>query len=551
MASIKIAPNRLEQVQAARKQRDLPIDSPQWLIEASQILNPGTEVEQVSIGTWKRFLRGESVRKEYFQAFCQILGFEWQDVAATPQIAPLITNYDQGEAPDPPIFVNRSVEMATLKQWIVKDKVRLVSLLGMGGIGKTSLAARIATEVAGEFDYVIWRSLISAPSIKKIIGDWIKLFSQHRSIEIPSTLDEQITALIDRLRGARCLMILDNAESILPSGSDEDLHSPLLNIYGELFSRIGASAHQSCLIITSREQFSELRQLQGASLPVRVMKLAGLQQEAVEIFNARGVFSSAVEINRLIELYEGNPFILGTIADKIKTVFNNSIADFLQVPILSSGVESLLASQFDRLSRLEQSLVYWLAIHREPVSIDILAQDVLGESLVNIIPALNSLLDRSLILSARSGFTLQNVMMEYVSDRLIQQVSRELQERQFDLVETHSIVRATSPDYIRETQQRLLLQPIVDLLNKNRQIEKHLRSIISDYQQESLSTYTARAGYAIGNIINILVAGQIDLTGYNFSHLPIYQAYLHGVNLSDVNFSYCHFDRSVFSQSLA
>jgi hypothetical protein len=258
-----------------------------------------------------------------------------------------------------------------------------------------------------------------------------------------------------------------------------------------------------------------------------------------------------VEINRLIELYEGNPFILGTIADKIKTVFNNSIADFLQVPILSSGVESLLASQFDRLSRLEQSLVYWLAIHREPVSIDILAQDVLGESLVNIIPALNSLLDRSLILSARSGFTLQNVMMEYVSDRLIQQVSRELQERQFDLFETHSIVRATSPDYIRETQQRLLLQPIVDLLIKNRQIEKHLRSIISDYQQESLSTYTARAGYAIGNIINILVAGQIDLTGYNFSHLPIYQAYLHGVNLSDVNFSYCHFDRSVFSQSLA
>jgi NB-ARC domain len=525
MTSIKISPDRLEQIQAARKQRKLAIDKPQWLIEASQILNPGTEFEEVSIGTWKRFLRGESVRREYFRAFCQILGFEWQDMAAPAEIAPFITNYDLGEVPNPPIFVSRSTEMATLKRWIVNDKVRLVSLLGMGGIGKTSLAARIAEEVAGEFEYVIWRSLVSVPSIEQIIGDCIKLFSQCRSIDLPSTLDEQITALIDRLRSARCLMILDNAESILPSGSNGNFNSPLFNSYGELFRRIGASAHKSCLIVTSREQFNELRQLQGEYLPVRVMKLTGLQQEAVEILNARGVSGSAVEIDRLIGMYEGNPFILGSIADRIKIVFNNSIADFLQVPILYGGMESLLASQFDRLSRLEQSLMYWLAIHREPVTIQILVEDVLDESLVTIIPTLNSLLDRSLIQSTQSGFTLQNMMIEYVTDRFIRQISTELQDRRFDLFETHCIILSTSPDYIRSTQQRLLLQPIVDLLIKNRDIEKYLRSIIDEYQQESLIKYTDRSGYSIGNIINILVALQIELTGDEFSYLPIYQAY--------------------------
>jgi hypothetical protein len=425
--------------------------------------------------------------------------------------------------------------MATLKQWIIKDKVRLISLLGMGGIGKTSLAARIAVEVAGEFDYVIWRSLLLAPSIEQIIGDWIEFFSQHQAIELPSTLDEQITALIDRLRNFRCLIILDNAESILPSGSNGDLNSPLFNSYGELFRRIGASAHKSCLLVTSREQFNELRQLQGEYLPVRVMKLAGLQQEAVEIFKARGVFGSAVEIDRLIGMYEGNPFILGSIADRIKIVFNNIIADFLQVPISYGGMESLLASQFDRLSKLERSLVYWLAIHREPVTIQVLAKDVLNESSITIISALNSLLDRSLIQSTQSGFTLQNMLMEYAIDRFVRQISRELQDRTFDLFETHSIIRAASPDYIRATQQRLLLQPIVDLLIKNRDIERYLRSIIYEYHKESLSNYIDRSGYAIGNIINILVALQIELTGGEFSYIPIYQAYPGG-NSKELSF---------------
>jgi NB-ARC domain len=535
MTSIKISPDRLEQVQAARKQRKLAIDKPQWLIEASQILNPGTEFEEVSIGTWKRFLRGKAVRREYFQAFCQILGFEWQNMAATPKISPLIANCDLGEAPGLSIFVSRSTEMATLKRWIVNDKVRLVSLLGMGGIGKTSLAARIVEEVAGEFEYVIWRSLVSVPSIEQIIGDWLQLFSQDRSIDLPSTLDEQITALIDRLRSSRCLIILDNAESILPSGSNGDLNSPLGNSYGELLSRIGVSAHKSCLIVTSREQFNELRQLQGEYLPVRVMKLAGLQEEAIEIFNVRGVFGSAVEIDRLIGMYEGNPFILESIADRIKIVFNNSITDFLQVPILYGGMESLLASQFDRLSRLEQSLMYWLAIHREPVTIQILVEDVLDESLVTIIPALNSLLDRSLIQSTQAGFMLSNMMMEYAADRFIRQISRELEDRMFDLFETHCIILSTSPDYIRSTQQRLLLQPIVDLLIKNRDIEKYLRSIIDEYHQESLIKYTDRSGYSIGNIINILVALQIELTGGEFSYMPIYQAYPGG-NSKDFSF---------------
>jgi len=67
---------------------------------------------------------------------------------------------DWGEAPDVSVFYGRNAELTMLEQWIVSDRYRLVALLGMGGIGKTALSVKLAEQIQGEFEYVIWRSLL-------------------------------------------------------------------------------------------------------------------------------------------------------------------------------------------------------------------------------------------------------------------------------------------------------------------------------------------------------------------------------------------------------
>ncbi len=66
------------------------------------------------------------------------------------------------------IFYGRKEKLTELKRWIVADRCRLVALLGMGGMGKTSLAVKLGKQMQHDFERIIWRSLDS--SIKYIFG---------------------------------------------------------------------------------------------------------------------------------------------------------------------------------------------------------------------------------------------------------------------------------------------------------------------------------------------------------------------------------------------
>ncbi|MFN5964538.1 MAG: NB-ARC domain-containing protein, partial [Pseudanabaena sp.] len=109
-----------------------------------------------------------------------------------------------GEAIDVAKFCGRTQELETLREWIMADRCRVVTILGMGGMGKTALSVKIAEQLQNEFDYVIWRSLRHAPTFRDKMVDCLKILSQQHITTLPANFYEQITCLIEYFRKSRC-----------------------------------------------------------------------------------------------------------------------------------------------------------------------------------------------------------------------------------------------------------------------------------------------------------------------------------------------------------
>lgn len=496
----------------------------------------------------------------------QIQEQEKAKAIATPQ-------QDWGEAVDDVgMFYGREDERTTLKRWILEDRCRLVALLGMGGIGKTALALKLAEDIQDQFDFVIWRSLINPPPLKDILADLIQFLSQGQETELPASVEERLARLIHYLRNHRCLLILDNVETILQDVTFTGHYRQEYRDYGDLFERIGLGRrgeppHQSCLILTSREKLKEVTAHEGETLPVRAFKLSGLrEEEAKEILRVKGLWGTEEQQRKLINRYIGNPLALKFASTTIQELFQGSITEFLtQSTIIFGGIRNLLDQQFDRLSEPERKVMYWLAINRdEQVSLPGLQRDILPPiAQTELLEVLESLAQRNLIEKNTGFFFLHPVVMEYVIEKLVGQVCTEIAGDLSDwkkpvyienksssaLLKSHALIKAQAKDFVRQNQMLLILQPIKDrlitMLGSEQDLENKLKQILAELRGRS----PLEIGYAGGNIFNLLCQLKTDLSDYDFSHLTVWQAYLQGMTLHRVNFAYSNLAKSVFTET--
>jgi len=465
---------------------------------------------------------------------------------------------DWGEAVDVSTFYGREPELAQLQQWVVVDQCRLVTIVGMGGMGKTTLAVRFAEQVQDEFDVVIWRSLRNAPPVQELLADLVAFLSNQQS-GVSASLDGQISQLMGCLRASRCLLVLDNGESILSSDQRAGSYRKGYETYGQVFRCIGETHHQSCLVLTSREKVRELNTKEGTK--IRSLRLVGLGTEAGQaLIREKGFSVSVDEEQSLIDHYAGNPLALKIVATTIQELFGGNVAQFLeQGTVVFGDISDLLDQQFERLSALEKQIMRWLAIQREWMSLPELQHDIVPHvPQRSLIEALESLQLRSLIEKMTPmqcdlrpvSFTQQPVVMEYVTSRLVEQVCEEIIGVNVALLDSHALIKAQAKDYLRNTQVRLILKPIADYLMTHLGNQEGINYYLHQVLTSLRSRPGRQPGYAAGNLLNLLGQLGCQAKDFDFSHLTVWQAHLRGVNLHDANFAHADLSRSVFTQTL-
>lgn len=481
-----------------------------------------------------------------------------QSASKTVAVDPIVDQkikYDWGDAPNSTNFVGRSEEYGRVRSWIFDESVSVVGLLGIGGIGKTALAARIASssESGIYFDRVFWRSLRNAPKLVDLLVEALQFLSNEAYASIDKSIDQIFSDLAGIMTAKKCLIVLDNFESILASQKAGHFLNDY-EAYGKLVEFLGDSNHNSTLLFTGREKPHELSMLESVHGRVRSIELDGLStKDGQSILELKGVSGSDEDLAKLISTYSGNPLALKIISEMIREVYHGEIVDLIRdgQPIFDE-IQNIIEEQFNRLSPLECSIVYWLAIEREPISREVLSDSLSGHtSKRELAIALQALRRRSLIEQTESGFTLQNVIMEFASNEFTKIISEEISSNTLLFLNSHCLIKAEAADFIRQSQIRMILEPIsrelIRMFETENTVLEHLKHLC-----EMLKTkQETRQGYAAGSIINILIHLQFDLRFFDFSTLTIRQACLQNTQLCRVDFQNCEFSGSTFLETFS
>ncbi len=148
--------------------------------------------------------------------------------------------------PPPREFIGRYQEITALKRILLtqSNKTIVTGLIGMGGIGKTTLASAVANDPEIELafpDGTLWTSLYESKNTQKILVGWIKALGYSDSIE--NLEDSHLFDVFQSLvRKRRLLIVVD--------GADKDRLSNLDMFIKTLENSI---APNSRMLITSRE----------------------------------------------------------------------------------------------------------------------------------------------------------------------------------------------------------------------------------------------------------------------------------------------------------
>ncbi len=267
-------------------------------------------------------------------------------------------------------FHGREVELNQLKQLVFAN--RCIVVYGPAGIGKSALVAKLVTEIdaglAPSFDCIVWKSVCYAPSLESLTDDLLKALPRGQSMhrELPSSVADKTSLLIESLQTSRCLIVLDEAEAWLQGDRNKSFHTygEKYGEYGIFLRRLAEEKHHSCVVLTSQEPFKDVIKLQHSGRPSYSLKVTGLDLLAAKAILRKQGLTDEHKWENLLEPYLGNPSAIKQVASKIDRFFGGNVAKFLnhKTALTSEVYRNILlqGSQPGRLTSLEKQILLYL-----------------------------------------------------------------------------------------------------------------------------------------------------------------------------------------------
>jgi uncharacterized protein YerC len=317
--------------------------------------------------------------------------------------------HDLTLAPQISKFYNRESELKNLENWLINEHHKLISVLGLKGIGKTTLVKRFVDLNRDKFEVIIWQSLDFPDFLDLFIDNLLNL------VEIENKNNNNVRQLFELLKQKKCLIIFDDVQNIFVKEELAGQFKLEYREYQNLFRKIVEIEHQSSLILISQEKCDEMHCLDEELYAVKCLELSGLNN--IEILKNIGLKDENSWLS-LVKLYEGNPTYLQDIAILINDVYDGHVADFLNENniIISTKIQVIFTEVFERLSSQEKKITIALSKLEKAITRDDLKSN-LSLSDLDFIQGLQSLQKRFLVTKIKDEkilFILSPVFKEYL-----------------------------------------------------------------------------------------------------------------------------------------
>jgi len=319
-------------------------------------------------------------------------------------------------------FVGREVERGEIVRSLARPEVRLLTLVGPGGSGKTRLALEVARTLQ-ERQAVAFASLEAVAALR----DLPRAIAQAAGLNLPGD-QPPLAALQACLQGPPLLLVLDGVEHLLEGA-------------GQLQTLLRGCPSLT-LLLTSRERLNLEEEwaltIGGLNLPPPGASVQQIRDaEAVQLFVMRARRASLgfrpddtdwSVVAQIASLVEGSPLGLELAAAWIRLLPLEEIGretrrslDFLQtespgVPLRHQSVRAVFEQTWARLSETEQTVMARLSVFHGGFTREA-ADEVAGGTL----PMLARLLDKSLIRVMGAGrYDLHALIVQFTRERLRQ-----------------------------------------------------------------------------------------------------------------------------------